>query len=97
MAMITDLLSGGWSWIAGILAALVGLVAVYFGGKKIGTVQTQAKADVAEAVAKTEAIQASSEHESKVVKAAIDAKQDSNNLSDADLRERMRSKWTSPD
>lgn len=97
MGTIEALLSDSWSWVFGIFAALVALIGVYFGGKKVGTVQTQAKADVKEATLKTEAIKASSEHESKVVMVANDAKQNSSNLSDDAIRERMRDEWTKKD
>lgn len=94
MEFITGLLSGGWTWIAGIVAAVVALFGVYLGGKKIGTVQTQAKADVEKAEVKAETVKATSEHESKVINNANEAKTETANLTDDELRQRMRDKYT---
>lgn len=97
MSTLLNLLGGGWQWLAGIAALLVALVASYFGGKKIGTVQTQAKADVDKAEAKTEVIKASAEHESKVINNADTAKSETANLTDDELRQRMHDRWTEQD
>lgn len=94
MATITALLSSGWGWIAGLAALVAALFASYFGGKKIGTVKTQAKADVEKAEVKAEATKAAAEHESKVVNNADQAKADTANRTDDELRDRMREKWT---
>lgn len=94
MSLITSALTGGWQWLAAIGAVIVALFMSYFGGKKIGKVQTQAKADVEKADAKAEVVKASSEHESKVVGNANEAKNETANLTDDELRNRMRDQYT---
>lgn len=94
MSVIASALSGGWQWLAALGAVIVALIMSYFGGKKIGKVQTQAKADVDKAEAKSEVVKASSEHETKVVGNANEAKNETANRTDDELRDRMRDKWT---
>lgn len=94
MSVITSALSGGWQWLAALGAVIVALVMSYFGGKKIGKVQTQAKADVEKADAKAETVKVSSEHENKVVGNANEAKNETANRTDDELRNRMRDQYT---
>lgn len=94
MELISGLISGSGAWIAAVFAGLVALALSYFGGKKVGKVQTQAKADVKKAESKTEEVKAAAKHETEVVNNANKAKSDTANLNDNELRERMRDKWT---
>ncbi|QZA70443.1 hypothetical protein AH03_30 [Erwinia phage AH03] len=96
MATLTALVSGGWGWIAAVFAGLVALFGVYFGGKKIGSTQTQAKADVAAAEVKTEAVKVAAKHESEVVTNANTAKVETAGRTDDELRDRMRDQYTKP-
>lgn len=88
--MITSILSGGWGWLAAIGAALAALVATYFGGKKIGKTQTQAKADVQAAKVESENVAAVAKRQSDNQEKANDVKQSNAVLTDAASRERMR-------
>ena len=46
MTLITSLLGGSWHWLAALAGIVAALVASYFGGRKIGKVQQQAKSEV---------------------------------------------------
>ncbi|ORM65697.1 hypothetical protein PRCB_13600 [Pantoea rodasii] len=46
MTFLTTLLGGSWHWLAALGGIVAALVASYFGGRKIGKVQQQAKSDV---------------------------------------------------
>lgn len=90
MSAITTLLSGGCTWIAGIGVLIAGLLASYFGGKKIGTTQTQAKADVQAAQKEQQQTQATAKAESDNIKVAKSVQQENASVSDDTARERMR-------
>lgn len=94
MALITSLLAGGWQWLAGLGAVIVAIYFSYANGKKIGKVETQAKADVAKAESKAETVKASSEHEAKVIGNANEAKNETASRTDDELRNRMRDNYT---
>ena len=49
MSFLLSQLAGSWHWLAAIGGVIAALIASYAGGKKIGKVQQQAKADVAHA------------------------------------------------
>ncbi len=98
MSTILSLFSGGWSWLAGIAAVVAALVASYFGGKKIGTTQTQAKADVKAAQVETEQVAAVAKQQSENTKKANNVKQTNAALSDSDQRLKLRnSRFNSDD
>ena len=88
--MIASILSGGWGWIAAIGAALAALAASYFGGKKIGKTQAQAKADVQAAKVESESVAAVAKRQSDNQEKENDVKQSNAGLSDSAARERMR-------
>lgn len=46
MTLITSLLGGSWHWLAALAGIVAALVASYFGGRKIGKVQQQARSEV---------------------------------------------------
>jgi len=81
-------------WILAGLGVLVTLVLSYFGGKKVGTVQTQAKADVV--VAQKESVQAKEVAQQRVqtTKAVSDVRQDNRSLTDAAVDNQLRDQWT---
>lgn len=89
--MIASILSGGWGWLVAIGAALAALAASYFGGKKVGKVQTQAKADVQASKVESENVAAVAKRQSENQEKANDIKQSNAGLSDAAARERLRS------
>lgn len=98
MSTILSLFSGGWRWIAGIAAVVAALVASYFGGKKIGTTQTQAKADVTAAQKEAQQAEQVAKQQTEITQAVKNVQQDNNSVSDDAARQRMRvSKYHSDD
>lgn len=98
MSAIITLLSGGWHWIAALAAVVAALLASYFGGKKIGNVQTQAKADVQAAQVKTEQVQAVAKKQSENTEKVNSVKQANAALSDNAQRDKLRnSRFNSSD
>lgn len=91
MTDILSLLSGGWTWIAGIAVAVLAFVLSYFGGKKVGTVQTQAKADVAAAQKEQQQAEQVTARQAEIVKVVKDVEQKNNSASDSAARDSMRS------
>ena len=90
MTLITSLLSGWWTEILAGLAVLAALVSAYFGGKKIGTTQTQAKADVKAAEVKSEQVEAVAKKQSENTEKANSVKQANAALSDSAQRDKLR-------
>ncbi|MBS0967706.1 hypothetical protein JK232_02255 [Nissabacter archeti] len=88
---MTALLSGWWSEILTGLAVVVALVASYFGGKKIGTTQTQAKADVTAAKVESAQVSAVAEKQKENAQVAKDAQTNNAALSDAASRNKLHS------
>lgn len=98
MTLITSLFSGWWAEILAGAAVLVALFASYFGGKKIGTTQTQAKADVKAAEVKSEQVQAVAKKQSDNTEKANSVKQANAALSDSAQRDKLRnSRFNSDD
>lgn len=90
MTFISSLLTGGWNWIAAIAAVIAALVSSYFGGKKIGSTQTQAKADVAAAKTETEEVAAVAKQQADNTEKANSVKQKNAALDDAAARNKLR-------
>lgn len=90
MTGILSLLSGSWTWIAGIAGIALAFVLSYFGGKKIGTVQTQAKADVAAAQKEQQQAEQVTAKQAEIVKEVKNVQQENNSVSDDAARDRMR-------
>ena len=88
---MTALLSEWWSEILACLAVVVALVASYFGGKKIGTTQTQAKADVTAAKVESAQVSAVAEKQKENAQVAKDAQTTNAALSDAASRNKLHS------
>lgn len=98
MTTITSLLAGGWHWIAALAAVIAALAASYFGGKKIGTVQTQAKADVAAAKTETQEVAAVAKQQAANTEKANSVKQTNAALDDTAARDKLRnSRFNSSD
>ncbi|MDF7631443.1 hypothetical protein PUG46_19515 [Erwiniaceae bacterium L1_55_4] len=98
MTLITSLLAGSWHWIAALAAVVAALLASYFGGKKVGNVQTQAKADVKAAEVKSEQVQAVAKKQSDNTEKANSVKQANAALSDSAQRDKLRnSRFNSDD
>ena len=90
MSEIMSLLSGGWSWILGGLALIVGLAGSYFGGKKIGKTQEKARADVAAAQQQTRQAEAIAQKQAENIKVAKHVETSNATLSDAAARDKLR-------
>lgn len=97
MSLFTALLTGGWHWIAVIGALIAALGASYFGGKKIGKVQQQAKADT-ESAKKEAAQTAAVAHQQQLHREeATRVTTDNSNLGDAAARDKLQqSKYNKP-
>ncbi|GLR09475.1 hypothetical protein COO59_04635 [Mixta theicola] len=90
MSEIISLLSGGWSWVLGGLAIIIGFVGSYFGGKKIGKTQEKARADVAAAQLQTQQAEASTQKQADNIKVAKHVETSNVALSDAAARDKLR-------
>lgn len=98
MTEILSLLSGGWGYIAAGAAVVIALVASWFTGKKVGTTQTQAKADVEAAQEVTKQAEAVTKKQADIVKVVKNVEQDNQSVSDSAARDRMQqSKYHSDD
>ncbi|MFV5078301.1 hypothetical protein ACJ42O_017080 [Klebsiella pneumoniae] len=90
MTEILSLLSGGWAYIAAGAAVVIALVASWFTGKKVGSTQTQAKADVAAAQEVTKQAEAVTQQQADIVKVVKNVEQDNQSVSDRAARDRMQ-------
>jgi hypothetical protein len=90
MTTITALLSGWWTEILAGLAVVAALVSAYFGGKKIGTTETQAKADVTAAKVESAQVASVAQQQSENTEKANSVKQANAALSDDAQRDRLR-------
>ncbi|QHM70858.1 hypothetical protein [Mixta intestinalis] len=90
MSEVMSLLSGGWSWVLGGLAVIVGLAGSYFGGKKIGKTQERAKAEVAAAQLQTRQAEVVAHKQAENIKVAKNVETSNANLSDAAARDKLR-------
>lgn len=98
MTTITALFSGWGTEILAGLAFIVALVVSYFSGKKIGTTQTQAKADVTAAKVESAQVSAVAEKQKENSEAAKNVTQSNAALSDAASRSKLQqSKYNSDD
>lgn len=96
MSTILAMFSGGWGWLAAICTLAITMVAAWFGGKKIGTVQTQAKADVKAAEKDAAIVKASSNAQLKVTKEVADVQENVSRIGDNDVDEQLRNNWKRP-
>lgn len=90
MTTITALLSGWWAEILAGLVVVAAMVSAYFGGKKIGTTETQAKADVTAAKVESAQVSAVAEKQKENTQAVKDVTQSNSALSDDASRDKLR-------
>ncbi|MDR7342282.1 hypothetical protein J2X14_000670 [Pantoea alhagi] len=90
MSEVMSLLSGGWSWVLGGLAVVVGLAGSYFGGKKIGKTQEKARGDVAAAQLQTQQAEAIAKKQADNIKVAKHVETSNATVSDAAARDKLR-------
>lgn len=90
MSEVMSLLSGGWSWILGGLAVVVGLAGSYFGGKKIGKTQEKARGEVVAAQLQTQQAEAIAKKQADNIKVAKHVETSNATLSDAAARDKLR-------
>lgn len=97
MTLISTLFAGGWHWLAALGAVMVALGASYFGGKKIGKVQQQAKADSASAQKEAAQVAAVAQQQQQHREEAKRVEADNSNLDDAAARDKLQqSKYNQP-
>lgn len=94
MTLITGLLGDSWQWLIGLLGILVALVVSYFGGKKVGNVQTQAKADVVAANKDAEQVKATAAQRVETNKVVTGVRKNVNDLPDDTVDQQLRERWT---
>ena len=90
MTTVAALFSGWWTEILAGLAVIAALVSAYFGGKKIGTTQTQAKADVQAAKVESQQVADVAKKQSENTEKANSVKQANAALSDDAQRNKLR-------
>ncbi|AXF75422.1 hypothetical protein LU631_02640 [Erwinia tracheiphila] len=86
MSLIMD----WWNYFLAGLAVVAALASAYIGGKKIGTTQTQAKADVKAAEVKSAQVAALAEKQKQNTQAVKDVQANNSSLSDSDARSKLR-------
>lgn len=94
MTTILALLGSSWHWLAALAAVVAALFASYFGGKKIGNVQTQAKADVEAGKVKAAEVETAADNRVKTTKAVQNVSENVNGMSGNAVDDRLRDKWT---
>ncbi|PLR20403.1 hypothetical protein PZBJ_20340 [Pantoea endophytica] len=98
MSEILSFLTGGWNYVLAALAVVAALLTSYFGGKKVGTVQTQAKADVAAAEKDKSQVEEVAKKQSENAEAAKNVQSINSGISDSAARDKLqRSKYNSAD
>jgi len=86
-----------WNYILAAFAVIAAGYAAYKGGQKVGTVQTQAKADVAAAEKDKIQAEAVAKKQSENVEVAKNVQSVNSSLSDDDARSRLQqSKYNQP-
>jgi len=86
MSFITE----WWNYLLAGIAVVAALVSAYFGGKKIGTTQTQAKADVQAAKVESQQVADVAKKQSENTEKANSVKQTNAALSDDAQRNKLR-------
>lgn len=94
MSFITE----WWNYLLAGAALVAALVASYFGGKKIGTTQTQAKADVRAAKVESQQVAAVAAKQKENTETAKNVTQSNASLSNDAARSKLQSsKYNSSD
>ncbi|ORM73606.1 hypothetical protein HA48_08530 [Pantoea wallisii] len=97
MSFLLSLLGGSWHWLAAIGGVLAALAASYFGGKKIGKVQQQARADRVNAEKTAAQAVAVNQQQQQLREEAKRVETSNSNLDDAAARDKLqRSKYHQP-
>lgn len=91
---ILTLLGSSWHWLALAGGLVLAVLGSYWSGKKTGTVETQAKADVAAADQKAETAEKSASARIDTVKAVQNVKENINSQSDSNVDNSLLDKWT---
>lgn len=85
-----SLIANWWAEILAGLAIIAAFVSAYFGGKKIGSTQTQAKADVAAAKVESKQVADVAKQQSENTEKANEVRQSNAALTDDDQRDKLR-------
>lgn len=97
MTLITSLLGGSWHWLAALAGIAAALVASYFGGRKIGKVQQQAKSEVESANKAAVQAVAVNQQQQQLREEAKRVEASNLNLDDAAARDKLQqSKYNQP-
>lgn len=97
MTLITSLLGGSWHWLAALAGIVAALVASYFGGRKIGKVQQQAKSEVESANKAAVQAVAVNQQQQQLREEAKRVEANNLNLDDAAARDKLQhSKYNQP-
>lgn len=86
-----SLITNWWTEILAGLAVVAAIFSAYHGGKKIGTTQTQAKADVTAAKVESAQVSAAAEKQKQNTEAAKNVTQTNAALSDDAARNKLQS------
>ncbi|WP_058961538.1 hypothetical protein [Type-E symbiont of Plautia stali] len=97
MTLITSLLGGSWHWLAALAGIVAALVVSYFGGRKIGKVQQQAKSEVDSANKAAVQAVAVNQQQQQLREEAKRVEASNLNLDDAAARDKLQhSKYNQP-
>ncbi|MBK0096378.1 hypothetical protein IBT49_10350 [Erwinia sp. S63] len=97
MTLLTSLLGGSWHWLAALAGIVAALVASYFGGRKIGKVQQQAKSEVESANKAAVQAVAVNQQQQQLREEAKRVEANNLNLDDAAARDKLQhSKYNQP-
>ncbi|AIR87263.1 MULTISPECIES: hypothetical protein [Erwiniaceae] len=97
MTLITSLLGGSWHWLAALAGIVAALIASYFGGRKIGKVQQQAKSEVESANKAAVQAVAVNQQQQQLREEAKRVEASNLNLDDAAARDKLQhSKYNQP-
>lgn len=97
ITLFSSLLAGSWHWLAALGAVIAALGASYFGGKTIGKVQQQAKAERESAKKEAAQVAAVAQQQQQHREEAKRVEADNNNLDDAAARDKLQhSRYNQP-
>ena len=97
MTFLTTLLGGSWHWLAALAGVIAALAASYFGGKKIGKVQQQSKAEAKSAEETAAQAVAVNQQQQQLREEARRVETSNLNLDDAAARDKLQhSKYNQP-
>lgn len=85
-----SLITNWWTEILASLAIIAAFISAYFGGKKVGSVQTQAKADVEAAQVESKQVADVAKQQSYNAEKANEVRQSNAALTDDAQRDKLR-------